>query len=165
MVTSGKIGGLWRRLARAPEAVAGPSGSASSWKCELPRAARRALRRCRSRAGALPRGHFDRAGEPLHVHLDDDARWSRARREAGQPPRRDAVEECCEVERGDRQRPLLLCANTRHPVGGAEAPLVIAPPAVDLWVVVGPCSVTCWCIVQLQGCGFESWRLGASTLG
>eukprot|EP00964_Phaeocystis_antarctica_P098422 scaffold64450_cov66-Phaeocystis_antarctica.AAC.1 len=53
---------LWRRLARAPEAVAGrPVGRPLSGSAELPRAARCALRRCRSRAGVLPRGHFSHA--------------------------------------------------------------------------------------------------------
>ena len=48
-------GRLWRRLARAPEAVAGrPVGRPLPGSAELPRAARRTLRRCRSRAGALP---------------------------------------------------------------------------------------------------------------
>eukprot|EP00964_Phaeocystis_antarctica_P034613 scaffold19718_cov64-Phaeocystis_antarctica.AAC.2 len=46
----------WRRLARAPEAVAGrPEGRPLPGSAELPRAARRALRRHGSRAGALPR--------------------------------------------------------------------------------------------------------------
>eukprot|EP00964_Phaeocystis_antarctica_P030150 scaffold16998_cov59-Phaeocystis_antarctica.AAC.3 len=53
---------LCRRLARAPEAVAErPEGRLLPGSPELPRAARRALRRHRSRAGALPRGHFDYA--------------------------------------------------------------------------------------------------------
>ena len=46
----------WRRLARAPEAVAGrPVGRPLPGSAELPGAARRALRSRRSRAGALPR--------------------------------------------------------------------------------------------------------------
>eukprot|EP00964_Phaeocystis_antarctica_P069346 scaffold42115_cov39-Phaeocystis_antarctica.AAC.1 len=46
---------LGRRLARAPEAVAGrPEGRPLPGSAELPRAARR-------RAGALPRLHFDHA--------------------------------------------------------------------------------------------------------
>ena len=59
-------GRLWRRLARAPEAVAGrPVGRPSRpGSAELPRAARCALRMCRSRARALPRGHFERAAAP-----------------------------------------------------------------------------------------------------
>ena len=63
-------GRLWRRLARAPEAVAGrPVGRPLPGSAELPRAARRTLRRRRGRAGALPRGHcqagtFDRAAAP-----------------------------------------------------------------------------------------------------
>eukprot|EP00964_Phaeocystis_antarctica_P081683 scaffold51110_cov54-Phaeocystis_antarctica.AAC.1 len=53
---------LWRRLARAHEAVAGRSvGRPVSGSAALPRAAGRALRRHRSRAGALPRGRFDHA--------------------------------------------------------------------------------------------------------
>ena len=45
---------LWRRLARAPEAVAGRSvGRPLPGSAELPRAARRALRRRRSRAPAM----------------------------------------------------------------------------------------------------------------
>eukprot|EP00964_Phaeocystis_antarctica_P106201 scaffold71126_cov57-Phaeocystis_antarctica.AAC.4 len=47
---------LWRRLARAPEAVAGcPVDRPFPGSAELPSAVRRALRRRRSRAGALPR--------------------------------------------------------------------------------------------------------------
>eukprot|EP00964_Phaeocystis_antarctica_P079098 scaffold49246_cov60-Phaeocystis_antarctica.AAC.2 len=47
----------WRRLARAPEAVAGcPVGRPLPRRAELPRSARRALRSRRSRAGGLPRG-------------------------------------------------------------------------------------------------------------
>ena len=53
---------LGRRLARAPEAVAGrPEGRPLPGSAELPRAARRALRRHRSRAGALSKGHFAHA--------------------------------------------------------------------------------------------------------
>eukprot|EP00964_Phaeocystis_antarctica_P127648 scaffold91339_cov48-Phaeocystis_antarctica.AAC.1 len=49
-------------IARAPEAVAGiPVARPHPPSAELPIAARRALRRRRRRAGALPRGHFDRA--------------------------------------------------------------------------------------------------------
>ena len=49
---------FWRRLARAPEAVATRSvGRPLSGSAELPRTARRVLRRHRSRAGALPRVH------------------------------------------------------------------------------------------------------------
>ena len=52
---------LWRRLARAPEAVAGiPLAGARPGSAELHGATRRGLR---SRAGAPPRGHFD-----LHQH-------------------------------------------------------------------------------------------------
>ena len=48
-----------RRLARAAEAVAGrPVGPPLPRSAELPGAARRALRRRRSRVGALPRGQF-----------------------------------------------------------------------------------------------------------
>eukprot|EP00964_Phaeocystis_antarctica_P144999 scaffold110923_cov56-Phaeocystis_antarctica.AAC.2 len=48
---------LWRRLARAPAAAAGrPVGRPLPGSAELPRAARRALRRHRGQAGALPRG-------------------------------------------------------------------------------------------------------------
>ena len=59
------MGRGWRRLARAAEAVAGgrpegPVGLASPWEylgsAAPPGAARRALRRRRSRAAALPRG-------------------------------------------------------------------------------------------------------------
>ena len=67
------------------------SGSASRPGCpEPPRAARRALRRRGSRAGALPRGHIDRAaarvGGELRLHLEEgrlllDLR--RGRREVG----------------------------------------------------------------------------------
>ena len=47
---------LWRHLTRALEAVAGrPVAGPHSGSTELPRAARRALRRHRGRAGALPR--------------------------------------------------------------------------------------------------------------
>eukprot|EP00964_Phaeocystis_antarctica_P052045 scaffold30429_cov45-Phaeocystis_antarctica.AAC.1 len=54
---------LGRRLARAPEAVAGrPEGRPLPGSAELPKAARCALRRRRSRAGALPRLPFDPAG-------------------------------------------------------------------------------------------------------
>eukprot|EP00964_Phaeocystis_antarctica_P067504 scaffold40866_cov44-Phaeocystis_antarctica.AAC.2 len=50
---------LRRRLARAKEAVVGrPVAGPRPGSAELPRAARRALSRRRSRAGALPRGHF-----------------------------------------------------------------------------------------------------------
>ena len=53
---------LWRRLTRAPEAVATRSvGRPLPGSAELPRAARRVLRRHRSRAGALPRVHSDHA--------------------------------------------------------------------------------------------------------
>eukprot|EP00964_Phaeocystis_antarctica_P132361 scaffold96431_cov44-Phaeocystis_antarctica.AAC.2 len=40
----------------------------SPGSAEPPRAARRALRRHRSRAGALPRGHFDPAVAPPWAH-------------------------------------------------------------------------------------------------
>ena len=40
-----------------------PVGRPLPGSAELPRAARRALRRHRRRAGALPKGHFDHAGE------------------------------------------------------------------------------------------------------
>eukprot|EP00964_Phaeocystis_antarctica_P013704 scaffold7519_cov38-Phaeocystis_antarctica.AAC.2 len=54
---AGENGRLWRRLDRAPEAAAGrPVGPTSPpGRTGLLRAARRALRRRRSRAGALPR--------------------------------------------------------------------------------------------------------------
>eukprot|EP00964_Phaeocystis_antarctica_P149783 scaffold117006_cov71-Phaeocystis_antarctica.AAC.2 len=53
------------RLARAPAAAAGrPVGRPPLGRAELPRATRRALRRRKSRAGALPRGHFDHAVPP-----------------------------------------------------------------------------------------------------
>eukprot|EP00964_Phaeocystis_antarctica_P145607 scaffold111722_cov75-Phaeocystis_antarctica.AAC.2 len=56
---------LGRRLARAPEAVAGrPEGRPLSGSSEPPRAARSALRRHRSRAGALPRLQFEHAAAP-----------------------------------------------------------------------------------------------------
>eukprot|EP00964_Phaeocystis_antarctica_P153100 scaffold121206_cov60-Phaeocystis_antarctica.AAC.2 len=56
-VESGWNRRLWRRLARAPEAVVGcPVGRPLPGCLEPPRAARRALRKHRSRAGALPRG-------------------------------------------------------------------------------------------------------------
>eukprot|EP00964_Phaeocystis_antarctica_P100626 scaffold66222_cov36-Phaeocystis_antarctica.AAC.1 len=56
---------LWRRLARAPEAVAGrPVGRPLAGSAELSRAARGAQRRHRSRAGALPREQFDHAAAP-----------------------------------------------------------------------------------------------------
>ena len=42
-----------------------PSGLASSWECRLPRAAGRALRRRRTRTGALPTRHFDHTVLPL----------------------------------------------------------------------------------------------------
>ena len=42
-----------------------PVGRPLPGSAELPRAARRALGRHRSRAGALPSGHFDHAGTPL----------------------------------------------------------------------------------------------------
>ena len=47
---------LWRWLAREPEAVAGarPAAGPRSGSTEPPRAARRAVRRRRSRAGAVP---------------------------------------------------------------------------------------------------------------
>jgi len=46
--------------------VAGrPVGRPFPGSAELPKAARRALGRHRSRAGALPSGHFDHAGTPL----------------------------------------------------------------------------------------------------
>eukprot|EP00964_Phaeocystis_antarctica_P022553 scaffold12532_cov48-Phaeocystis_antarctica.AAC.1 len=55
----------WRRIARAPEAVAGrPVGRPLPGSAELPRAARCALRRRRGRAGAMSRGHFDHAPPP-----------------------------------------------------------------------------------------------------
>ena len=55
-------GRLWRRLALAPEAVAGRLvGRPFPGSAELPGAARRALRRHRTRAGALPEGQFDHA--------------------------------------------------------------------------------------------------------
>eukprot|EP00964_Phaeocystis_antarctica_P095988 scaffold62364_cov54-Phaeocystis_antarctica.AAC.7 len=51
-------GRLWRRLAREPEAVAGHAvGRPLPGRAEPPRAVRRARKRHRSRAGALPRGH------------------------------------------------------------------------------------------------------------
>eukprot|EP00964_Phaeocystis_antarctica_P129917 scaffold93751_cov63-Phaeocystis_antarctica.AAC.3 len=57
---------LGRWLARAPEAVAGrPEGRPLPGSAELPRAARCALWRHRSRAGALPRLHFDYAAPRL----------------------------------------------------------------------------------------------------
>ena len=47
---------LWARLARAAEAVAGiPVAGAHPGSAELHGATRRGLRRCRGRAGALPR--------------------------------------------------------------------------------------------------------------
>eukprot|EP00964_Phaeocystis_antarctica_P101630 scaffold67107_cov72-Phaeocystis_antarctica.AAC.2 len=50
-------GRFWRRLAREPEAVAGrPVAQPLPGSAEPPRVFRRALRRRRSRAGALPRG-------------------------------------------------------------------------------------------------------------
>eukprot|EP00964_Phaeocystis_antarctica_P124801 scaffold88437_cov84-Phaeocystis_antarctica.AAC.5 len=59
MVKGGGNGRLWRRRARAPEALAGrPVARPLPGSAELPRAARRALRRHRSRAGALPRLQF-----------------------------------------------------------------------------------------------------------
>ena len=56
-----------RRLSMARSSLRGsgwaPNGPASApGRAELPRAVRRALRRCRSRAGALPRKHSDHAG-------------------------------------------------------------------------------------------------------
>ena len=62
---------LWRQLARAPEAVAGHLvAGPHPGSAELPRAARRTLRRCRSRAEPPPRGHFNRAVAPLDdTHL------------------------------------------------------------------------------------------------
>ena len=44
----------------APSSLTSTPGSVG-----LPRAARRALRRHRGRAGALPRGHFDHAATPF----------------------------------------------------------------------------------------------------
>ena len=62
---SGQWGGnglLWRRLARAPEAVAGhPVGRPLTGSAEPARTVRRAPRRRRSRAGALPRRRFEHA--------------------------------------------------------------------------------------------------------
>eukprot|EP00964_Phaeocystis_antarctica_P021182 scaffold11735_cov56-Phaeocystis_antarctica.AAC.2 len=53
---------LWRWLARAPEVVAGrPVAGPLPGSAKLPRAARCALTRHRSPAGALPRRHFDHA--------------------------------------------------------------------------------------------------------
>ena len=70
---------LWRRLARAAEAVAGrPVGRPLPGSAEPPRAARRALRTRRSRAGALPRGGLDPAGPPTARGLATDPAAARA---------------------------------------------------------------------------------------
>ena len=44
-----------------------PVGWSLPGRAELPAAIRRALRRQRSRAGALPRGHFDQADAPVRL--------------------------------------------------------------------------------------------------
>ena len=68
---SEKISGFLRRLAGAPEAVAGrPAGRPLPGRTELPRAARRTLRRHRSRAGALARLQFDHAAAPPKPVID-----------------------------------------------------------------------------------------------
>jgi hypothetical protein len=83
----------WRRLARAPQAVAGRPVSRPG-SAEPPIAVRRALRRRRSRAGALPvpRGRFAHAAPQLGPR---EARRRPRRRAAGwqsachaRPPRR-----------------------------------------------------------------------------
>eukprot|EP00964_Phaeocystis_antarctica_P087907 scaffold55895_cov39-Phaeocystis_antarctica.AAC.1 len=74
----------WRRLARAPEAVAGrPVGRPLPASLEPPRAARRALRRRRSRAGALPRGHFELAAVQAGVRVVDPSVDLHARQPLG----------------------------------------------------------------------------------
>ena len=79
---------LWRRLARAAEAVAGRpvDGPISHWECdELLGAGRRAPRRCGSRAGALPCGSrrrgtpSTRGTQPLLLRAARLWRGSRAR--------------------------------------------------------------------------------------
>eukprot|EP00964_Phaeocystis_antarctica_P047692 scaffold27609_cov39-Phaeocystis_antarctica.AAC.2 len=53
------------------------------WSAEMPRAARRALRRRRSRAGALARGHFDHADSPRRSTLTVWSRLVRGRGRVG----------------------------------------------------------------------------------
>eukprot|EP00964_Phaeocystis_antarctica_P013472 scaffold7375_cov51-Phaeocystis_antarctica.AAC.2 len=70
---------LWRRLARASKAVAGhPVVWPLFGSTEPPGAVRRALRRHKSRAEALPRLHFDRAATPRLERPISSRRTARA---------------------------------------------------------------------------------------
>ena len=67
-------GRLWRRLARAPEAVAArPEGRSTPMSARLPRAARRALRGHRSQSGAVPPLYFGHAAAPHTAWWDTPA--------------------------------------------------------------------------------------------
>ena len=80
MVKGGEHRRLWRRLARAREALAGRAMARPlPESAKLPRAARRALRRHSSRAGALPRGGglWPRCVAPKHGGEEEAVRPQR----------------------------------------------------------------------------------------
>eukprot|EP00964_Phaeocystis_antarctica_P105139 scaffold70209_cov33-Phaeocystis_antarctica.AAC.1 len=89
---------LWRRLSRAPEEVTGRSvGRPLPASAELSSAARRGLRRHRSRAEALPRARFGRAGarqllqSQSHTTRCEAASTSKRTSPQWQPPRCSAI--------------------------------------------------------------------------
>ena len=126
---------LWRRLARAPEAVAGiPVAGPPTGSAELPGAARRALRRHRTRAGALPEGQFDHAAV-LSLLLPSSPHSSLTRGSISL----FCLASISSGETGLSSKWGTLDGPARSPAesGDLESGLTAAPSAASLWALCG----------------------------
>eukprot|EP00964_Phaeocystis_antarctica_P126013 scaffold89726_cov66-Phaeocystis_antarctica.AAC.5 len=112
----------------ALEAAASSSSRGSGW---LPRAARRALRRHRSRAGALPRGRVDHAGTRLSSRSPSVAAasavvWSGPRATTISPATPLSARKAANVGAG---RVLSAKADQRAPMGRGQPPTATVAPS------------------------------------